>query len=79
MTVVSVIQLVPHTAISSRADDFLAIDSVAFLISTLLSYWSIKHEDKHQNFERWADRIFLLGLMVMVAVSFLVAFELFKD
>lgn len=77
MTVISVIQLVPANSISSWADKLLAIDSLAFLASTMLSYWSIRHKDTLWHVERYADRLFLLGMVMMVFVSFLVAFELF--
>jgi hypothetical protein len=79
MTVISVIQLVPSNNISSWADKMLALDSFAFLASTVLSYWSIRHKDEMLRVERLADRLFLLGMVLMVMVSFLVAFELFKD
>ncbi|MGZ8252927.1 MAG: hypothetical protein ACXW1P_10275 [Methylophilaceae bacterium] len=77
MTVISVIQLAPENAVSSWADKLLAIDSLAFMASTMLSYWSIRHKDALWTVERYADRLFLLGMMIMVFVSFLVAFELF--
>ncbi|HSH73080.1 MAG TPA: hypothetical protein VK974_08505 [Methylophilaceae bacterium] len=79
MTVISVIQLAPKNAISSWADKMLAIDSLAFMASTMLSYWSIRHKDALWKAERYADRLFLVGLFIMVFVSFLVAFELFTD
>lgn len=78
MTVISLMQLIPKTTISPWADNLLAIDSLAFLGSTMLSYWSIRHKDNLMHIERYADRLFLLGMTVMVFVSFLVAFELFK-
>lgn len=79
MTVISLMQLIPKTAISPLADNLLAIDSLAFLGSAMLSYWTIRHKDNLLHIERLADRLFLLGMTVMVFVSFLVAFELFKD
>lgn len=78
MTVISVIQLAPENAISEWADKLLAIDSLAFLASTMLSYWSIRHKDDLWKVEQYADRLFLVGLAIMVFVSFLVAFELFN-
>ena len=79
MTVISVMQLVPKNSISSWADQLLAINSLAFLASTMLSYWSIRHKENSSQTERYADRLFLIGLGIMVFVSFLVAFELFTD
>jgi hypothetical protein len=79
MTVISVIQLAPKKGISSWADNVLAIDSLFFLASMMLSYWSIRHKDQRVNAELYADRFFIFGMVMMVAVSFLVAFELFTD
>lgn len=78
MTVISLIQLIPKDNISPWADNLLAIASLAFLASVMLSYWSIRHKEDLLHIERYADRLFLLGMSVMVFVSFLVAFELFK-
>ena len=78
MTVISVLQLIPESGISSWADNLLAIDSLAFLACAMLSYWSIRHKDALRT-ERYADRLFLASLLLMVIVSFLVAFDLFKN
>lgn len=79
VTVVSVIQIAPSNTISAWADKLLAIDSLAFLASTFLSYWSIRHRETLVRYEQYADRLFLVGMAIMVFVSFLVAFELFLD
>jgi len=79
MTVISVIQLAPKNGISSWADNVLAIDSLFFLASMMLSYWSIRHRDQLVKAELYADRFFIFGMVMMVGVSFLVAFELFTD
>jgi hypothetical protein len=79
MTVVSLIQLIPRNSVSPWADGLLAIDSLIFLISAMLSYWSLRHQRSSSLVERYADWLFMLALMVMVSVSFLVAFELFKS
>ena len=79
MTVITVMQIAPKNRLTSIADDLLAIDSLLFLISTLLSYWTIRPSPSNQKFELWADRFFLIGMIFMVVISFLVAFELFID
>lgn len=79
MTVISVIQLAPKKNISSWADDLLAIDSLFFLVSMMLSYWSIRHKNQLVKAELYADRFFIFGMVMMVSLSFLVALELFTD
>lgn len=79
MTVITVMQLAPKNSISSWADDLLAIDSLFFLGSTMLSYWSLRSERNSGRAEMIADRLFIAGMVVMVLIGFLVAFELFID
>lgn len=79
MTVITVMQLAPKNSISSWSDDLLAIDSLFFLGSTMLSYWSLRSERNSGRAEMIADRLFIAGMIMMVMIGFLVAFELFID
>lgn len=80
ITVISLMQLVPKNAISSWADEILAIDAIIFLTSTWLSYWTLRHNKAvAQKLENIADWLFLSGLSVMGFVSVLVAFDLFLN
>jgi hypothetical protein len=54
----------------------LAFDSLLFLVSVMLSYFSIRHPEKADKFERIADIFFLLAIALMVIVGFVVSFEL---
>lgn len=78
MTVITIMQLAPKNNVSSWADDLIALDSLFFLASTMLSYWSIRHKENLVSIEQLADRSFLVGMVFMVVINFLVAFELFK-
>jgi putative flippase GtrA len=79
MTVISLVQLVPENAISSWADEILAIDALIFLASAWISYWTLRHEKQAERLEKIADYLFLSGLSVMGFVSVLVAFDLFLN
>jgi len=79
ITVISLAQLIPRHGISRRADELLAFDSLLFMISAVLSYFSIRNPDSPTNLERLADVIFLVALAVMVIVGFIVSFELFIE
>lgn len=79
MTVITVMQLAPKNAVSSVSEKLLAIDSLLFLISTLLSYLTVRPKQYNEFAELWADRLFLMGMILMVLISFFVAFELFVD
>lgn len=77
MTVISVIQLAPQTKISHWADDLLAVNSLFFLGSTILSYLSLRSNCDTLKLEVLADRLFIFGMIMMVFISFLVSFEFF--
>ena len=79
MTVISVAHLIPKQSISRHVNEMLAFDSLLFLASSMLSYFSIRHPRAGMKKERLADVIFLLGLAVMVVVGFIIAFELMVD
>ena len=61
---------VSHVADKSFADEIAWIAAVCLAGSCLLSYLSLRHGEP-SRIEQWADRIFLLGL-VMLIVSIVV-------
>jgi hypothetical protein len=79
MTVISLAHLIPKQSISRHVNELLALDSLLFLGSAMLSYFSIRRPMLAEKFESLADIIFLLGLAVMVVVGFIIAFELLVD
>lgn len=76
MTVISVSQLIPKQNISKHVDEMLAFDGLLFLASAMLSYFSIRHPQLADTFERRADVVFLVAITLMVVVGFVVSFEL---
>lgn len=79
MTVISLAHLIPKQSISKHVNEMLAFDSLLFLSSALLSYFSLRHHKKAGKFERMADVIFLVAISLMVVVGFVVSFELMID
>ncbi|MFZ2727353.1 MAG: hypothetical protein WAX77_13950 [Methylococcaceae bacterium] len=57
-------------------DKALAIDSLLFMISALLSFLSIRLERSTLGLERWAEVIFILGLVSMTMIALVFAFEI---
>lgn len=51
------------------ADDIVAVDAMLFLIACLSSYWALraKHERRLHRLERFADTVFIVAMLVMVA------------
>ncbi len=60
------------------ADDLLAVDSILFLISCLLSYWALRTRTvrRMHNVERIADAVFMLALVLMVVVCAFVTYAI---
>ncbi len=79
MTVISLAHLIPKPNISRHVNEMLAFDSLLFLSSAMLSYFSLRHHEMAAKFERMADVIFLVAISLMVVVGFVVSFELLID
>ena len=78
LTMLSIIQLAPRDSISHWVDDALSLDSLCFLMSTLLSYWALRHPDVSEKFENTADIIFMSGMILLFITGFgLVSLEFF--
>lgn len=59
---------VSHIADKSFADEIAWMAAVCLAASCLLSYLSVRREQRPgQSFEHWADRIFILGLVTLIA------------
>jgi len=76
MTVIGLMQLLPKGG--QWLDDVIAFDSLIFITSALLSYTSIRTKRNTAQLERWADMVFIAGLVMMVVINFLIAFDLLK-
>jgi uncharacterized membrane protein len=57
---------VSHVAISNFADEIAWMAAICLAISCMLSYLAIRHEERAAFTEKWADRIFLLGLAALI-------------
>src|SRR5213080_1276810 len=59
---------------NTLADDFLAMDALLFLTSTLLSYWALRSRGirRMHRLERIADGIFIFAMIGMVAICALI-------
>ncbi|MGB9697637.1 MAG: hypothetical protein ACPL2D_10205 [Ignavibacteria bacterium] len=57
-------------------DEFTGIASLFLIIASILSFLSMRTSDeqKSENFEKYADIIFLSALLIIFAIIFLVSF-----
>ncbi|MGC2049206.1 MAG: hypothetical protein WA635_11425 [Gallionella sp.] len=70
MTMLSIIQLIPKEIVSRWVDDALSLDSMLFLASTFLSYWSLRHELVSEKYEKAADLVFMAGMILLAMTGF---------
>ena len=63
--------------ISTFGDDLTAMDAFVFIASCYLAYIAMKTKDRKRRLllEKITDRVFLVGLSLMVAVCFFVVYS----
>ncbi len=74
--VISIVKTMSPGLTHYLIDKGLAIDSLLFMISALLSFSSIRVEQSTERLERWAEMIFLLGLVSMTLITVIFSFEI---
>ena len=74
--VISIVKTMAPGLTNYLIDKGLAIDSLLFMISALLSFSSIRVEQATERLERWAEMIFLLGLVSMTLITVIFSFEI---
>jgi hypothetical protein len=74
--VISIVKSMNPGLTSYLIDKALAIDSLLFMVSSLLSFSSIRLEQSTELLERWAEMIFLLGLISMTLITVIFSFEI---
>lgn len=77
MTVLSIVKVFGiESQVGKWVDDILAIDALLFLISAFFSYLSMRGSEKATLNEDYADRIFMLALVLMGAVVLLLTYQI---
>ncbi len=79
MTVISIIKLIDAHKAQHRIAELLAINSIVFMASALLSYFSMRNESTRRSrlaLERLADLVFMFGLIIMTGAGILLAYEI---
>jgi hypothetical protein len=74
--VISIVKSMAPGITNYLIDKALAIDSLLFMISALLSFSSIRLNESTEGLERWAEMIFLLGLVSMTLITVIFSFEI---
>ena len=74
--VISIVKSMSPGLANHLIDKALAIDSILFMISALLSFSSIRLKQSTERLERWAEMIFLIGLVSMTFITVIFSFEI---
>lgn len=75
ITVISLVKVMHIGHVGSLLDKLLAIDTVCFTLSALLSYMSMRGI-KSQILEKYADQFFIVGLLELGICAVLLSFEI---
>lgn len=78
LTAISLVKILKQQNGQTYIDVYLALDSVLFCVSVLLSYASMRWAGRRRapRYERIADYVFSIGMIVMVGICLLFAFDL---
>ena len=74
MTVLSIAHLGTGDGLRIANDKLVAIDSLVFLASAVLSFLSMRRGNQGARMESWAESIFVIGLALLTCAAVLVAF-----
>lgn len=80
LTGIGLVKVVEEHIGPSHVDEYLALDSVFFMISCMCSYASIRRLNRSTNvrnrLEQIADYFFMIGLVAMTFISIMFAYEI---
>lgn len=60
---------------STFLDELLTLPILLFFSSAILSYLSLRRNNRAETYEIWADRIFITGLFAIAIISLIFIFE----
>ncbi len=72
--ILSFIKFWTKGGIQTIIDDLVGCATILFLISSVLSYTSMRSKKKSDFFEKIADMVFLFGLFFLTVISFLIIY-----
>lgn len=75
ITVLGLVRLMHTGDVGFYVDKLLAIDSLVFIVCSVLSFASIRVASRSQQFENWAELAFMLGLLILGVVSVFLSFK----
>lgn len=74
--VISIVKGMPPDTVNYLIDKALAIDCILFMASASFSFLSIRLERTTLGLERWAEVIFIFGLISMTIIAVIFSFEI---
>ena len=72
ITVISLFRIM-KTGMQTYADEVLALDTLVFIIASLLSYLALRNEH-NEHLEKWADISFFTGMIIIFIVGLLIIY-----
>ena len=72
ITVISLFRIM-KAGVQTYADEILALDTLIFIIASLLSYAALRKED-NEYYERFADISFFTGMIIVFIVGLIIIY-----
>jgi hypothetical protein len=76
LTAVGLVKIIEQHTGPSHVDEYFSLNSIIFLVSSVTAYLSLRSHAHHvKRYEAIADTMFIIGMVVMVVVTILFAYE----
>jgi len=73
ITVIALFRIM-HTNLETFADEILGFDNLIFIASAMFAYSSLRREN-NKILERFADVLFLIGMIIMLIAGILIIYK----
>ena len=77
LTAVGLVKIIEQRIGPSHVDEYFSLNSLIFLVSSVTAYLSLRTSQPNhvKRYEAVADNTFIVGMIVMVVVTILFAYE----
>ena len=77
LTAVGLVKIIEQHIGPSHVDEYFSLNSILFLVSSVTAYLSLRtsHARRIKLYETVADSMFVIGMVLMVIITILFAYE----
>ena len=77
LTAVGLVKIIERRMGPSHVDEYFSLNSIIFLVSNVAAYLALRtsNPERVNRYESVADNMFVIGMIVMVVITILFAYE----